>query len=70
MLPPVWAKFTRMKGEIFSRFYWEVFPFRTRFSLWYGMCRLNFNLHSYNKEIFLCHLLQETCALHAWREYC
>jgi hypothetical protein len=26
-----------MKGEIFPRFDWEVFPFRTRFSLWYGM---------------------------------
>ncbi len=58
MLPLVWAKCTRMKGEIFPRFYWEVFPFRTRFSLCYGMYRLKFNLHSYNKEIFLCHLLQ------------
>ncbi len=29
----------------------EVFPFRTRLSLWYGMYRVKFNLHSYNKEI-------------------
>lgn len=40
-----------MKGEIFSRFYWEVFPFRTRFSPCYGMSRLKSFLQNYNKEI-------------------
>ncbi len=40
-----------MKGEIVSHFNWDVFPFRTRFSLWYGLYRVKFNLHSYNKEI-------------------